>query len=55
MSMQMDRISFNILIRYLKKAFLRPNREFTDTIKHYFILIIRIKNEKNWFELVFGF
>ncbi len=30
----MDRISFNnILIRYLKKAFLRLNREFTDTIK----------------------
>ncbi len=55
--MQMDRISFNILIRYLKKAFLRLNREFTDTIRHCFIYkrIIRIKNEKNWFELVFDF
>ncbi len=29
----MDKISFNTLIRYLKKAFLRLNREFTDTIK----------------------
>ncbi len=54
----MDRISFNILIRYLKKAFLRLNREFTDTIKGivlYYKRIIRIKNENNWFELVFGF
>ncbi len=55
--MQMDRISFNILIRYLKKAFLRLNREFTDTIKSIVLYkkVIRIKNEKNWFELVFGF
>ncbi|EJB38154.1 hypothetical protein HPNQ4044_0605 [Helicobacter pylori NQ4044] len=33
MIMQMDRIIFYILIRYLKKAFLRLNREFTDTIE----------------------
>ncbi len=40
MSMQMDRITFKILIRYLKKAFLRPNREFTDTIES--IVFIKI-------------
>ncbi|GAA8303706.1 hypothetical protein HpBT176_14630 [Helicobacter pylori] len=53
----MDRISFNILIIYLKKAFLRLDREFTDTIKGIVLykLMIRIENEKNWFELVFGF
>ncbi|EJB54561.1 hypothetical protein HPHPH28_1015 [Helicobacter pylori Hp H-28] len=41
-----------------KRLFLRLNREFTDTIKS--VVLYKnnnkeLKNEKNWFELVFGF